>query len=136
MHRHYTTFGQRIRTLRIAKGYTLREFARLLDVSPTYVSQIEQDKFNPPAEERIVRMSALFGLDADELLAHAGRVADDLPAIIRREPRALATFLRTANGLSADAITRLTQQAQDLQHARGSNDHDDPGCSLPGQKTD
>ncbi len=136
MHRQYTTFGQRIRTLRIAKGYTLREFARLLDVSPTYVSQIEQDKFNPPAEERIIRMSELFGLDTDELLAHAGRVADDLPAIIRREPTALATFLRTANGLPADAITRLTQQAQHLHHERGSDDHDDPGCPLPGQETD
>ena len=42
-------FGQYIRELRTDKGITLREFARQLDVSPTYISQIEQGNFGPPA---------------------------------------------------------------------------------------
>ena len=109
-------FGQYIRQLRIAKGMTLREFARQLSVSPTYVSQIEQDKFSPPAEERVVRMAQLLGQDEDELLALAGRVAEDLPKIIRRHPRELATFLRTAKGLSADEINRLAKQAEKIKN--------------------
>ena len=59
-------FGQYIRELRTGKGITLREFARQLDVSPTYISQIEQGNFGPPAEERIVRMAQILGEHVDE----------------------------------------------------------------------
>lgn len=112
------SFGQYVRQLRTAKGITLREFARRLDVSPTYISQIEQGNFSPPAEERVVHMAQILGEDADELLALAGRVADDLPEIIREQPRALATFLRTAQGLSADEINRLAKQAEKIKQQR------------------
>lgn len=111
-------FGPHIRELRLAKGVTLREFARLLEVTPTYISQIEQEKFNPPAEDRIVRMAELLGVDADELLGLAGRVADDLPEIIREHPREMATFLRTASGLSAAEISKLAKQAQRLKQQK------------------
>jgi DNA-binding XRE family transcriptional regulator len=108
-------FGRYIRQLRTAKGITLRDFARRLDVSPTYVSQIEQDRFDPPAEERIIGMARILDLDADELLARAGRVADDLPKIIRQHPREMAVFLRTAKGLSAEEIEGLAKEAERLK---------------------
>jgi DNA-binding XRE family transcriptional regulator len=108
-------FGQYIRGLRVAQGITLRDFARQLDVSPTYISQIEQGHFAPPAEERVVLMAQILGEDVDELLARAGRVADDLPHIIRQQPRAIAHFLRTAKGLSAEDIERLVTQAEQLK---------------------
>lgn len=108
-------FGQYVRRQRMDKGITLRSFAKQLGVSPTYISQIEQGNFSPPAEERVVGMAQLLGEDVDELLALAGRVADDLPAIIRDQPRALAAFLRTAKGLSAKEINRLAEQAQVAQ---------------------
>lgn len=118
MGRRTSRFGERIRALRLAKGMTLREFARLLEVSPTYVSQIEQDKYAPPAEERVLRMAEILDQDADELLALAGRVADDLPEIIRRHPRELATFLRTVRDLPAAEIRKLTEQAQKRKSQR------------------
>jgi len=111
-------FGRYIRQLRTAKGITLREFARQLDVSPTYISQIEQGNFGPPAEERIVRMAQILGEHVDELLALAGRVADDLPEIIRQQPRAMATFLRMAKGLTADEINRLAKQAEKIKERK------------------
>ena len=113
-------FGQFVRQLRTAKGITLREFARRLGVSPTYISQIEQGNFSPPAEDRVVHMAQILGQDADELLALGGRVADDLPEIIREQPRALASFLRTAKGLSAEDIQRLAQQAERIKQRRKS----------------
>ena len=42
-------FGPYIRDLRMDTGITLREFARQLGVSPTYISKVEQGKFAPPA---------------------------------------------------------------------------------------
>lgn len=42
------TFGQRLRERRIAKGYSLRKFAELVGVSPTYLSRVEQGNVDPP----------------------------------------------------------------------------------------
>jgi transcriptional regulator with XRE-family HTH domain len=109
------SFGRHIRCLRTAHRLTLRELARRLEVSPTYLSQIEQENFPPPAENKIVRLAEILGQDVDELLGLAGRVADDLPKIIRQHPRAMATFLRTAQGLSAQQINELAKQAESLQ---------------------
>ena len=60
-------------------------------------------------------MAQILGEHVDELLALAGRVADDLPAIIRQQPKAMATFLRTAKGLSAADINRLAKQAEKIK---------------------
>ncbi|NLS96647.1 MAG: helix-turn-helix transcriptional regulator [Planctomycetaceae bacterium] len=108
-------FGQRIRQLRVDRELTLREFARLLDLSPTYISQVEQCKFSPPTEERVRQMAVLLQQDSDELLALAGHVSGDLPEIIRAQPREMASFLRAARGLSADDLRQLERQAKRLQ---------------------
>ncbi len=46
------TFGQLLREKRVAKGFSLRKFATLVDVSPTYISQVEQDNIDPPTADR------------------------------------------------------------------------------------
>ena len=107
-------FGERIRQLRVDRELTLREFARLLDLSPTYISQVEQCKFSPPTEERVRQMAVLLQQDCDELLALAGHVSGDLPEIIRTQPREMASFLRAAHGLSADDLRKLERQAKRL----------------------
>jgi DNA-binding XRE family transcriptional regulator len=65
---HLSSFGGRIRRLRMDHGITLRDFARRLEVSPTYISQIEQGNFKPPAEPVVVSMARILGQDSDELL--------------------------------------------------------------------
>jgi len=42
------TFGQVLREARLAKGITLRKFAEMVGISPTYLSQVEQDNADPP----------------------------------------------------------------------------------------
>lgn len=108
------SFGARIRRLRLARGYTLRRFAQQIGVSPTYMSQVEQDQGSPPAEDRIIRMAEALNEDPDELLAHVGRVAEDLPRIICRHPQMMASFLRTMRKLSVDEIAQLARQADEL----------------------
>ncbi|MCA9178169.1 MAG: helix-turn-helix transcriptional regulator [Planctomycetales bacterium] len=114
-------FGPFVRTQRIERGITLRDFARRLSVSPTYVSQVERENFSPPAEPCVRRIARILEVDEDELLALAGRVADDLPEIIRSQPRVMAAFLRTAHGLSSQDLQQLVVQAQSLK-----NRHRDP----------
>src|SRR6476661_5796639 len=103
-------FGAFIRRERLAKEIGLREMAKKIGVSPTYLSKIERDEFPPPAEDKVRKIAGILGQDKDELLALAGRVASDLTDIIREQPRGMADFLRAAKGLPSKDMTRLARQ--------------------------
>ncbi|MGE3746180.1 MAG: helix-turn-helix domain-containing protein [Sphingomonadaceae bacterium] len=105
-------FGAFIRREREGKEIGLREMAKKIGVSPTYLSKVERDEFPPPAEDKVRKIAGVLKLDADELLALAGRVATDLTDIIRERPREMADFLRAAKGLTAEDMVRLARQAQ------------------------
>jgi transcriptional regulator with XRE-family HTH domain len=105
-------FGALVRQKREAKEIGLREMAKKIGISPTYLSKIERGDFDPPAEDKVRKIAEIIGRDPDELLALAGRVASDLTDIIRQRPREMADFLRTAKGLSAKDIAQLARQAQ------------------------
>jgi HTH-type transcriptional regulator, competence development regulator len=105
-------FGAIVRREREAKEIGLREMAKMIGVSPTYLSKVERDEFPPPAEDRVRKIAEILDRDPDQLLALAGRVASDLTEIIRKRPREMADFLRAAKGLSADEMARLAREAQ------------------------
>ena len=87
-------FGELVRRKRVEKEIGLREMAKMIGVSPTYLSKVERDEFPPPAEDKVRKIADIIGCDADELLARAGRVSSDLSEIIKQRPRELATLLR------------------------------------------
>ena len=89
----------------------MREMAKKIGVSPTYLSKVERDEFPPPVEEKVRKIAEIIGRDPDELLALAGRVSSDLTDIIRKRPREMADFLRAAKGLTAEDIARFAKQA-------------------------
>jgi transcriptional regulator with XRE-family HTH domain len=109
------TFGQVLREARLAKGITLRKFAEMVGISPTYLSQVEQDHVDPPTAERVHTMANLLGANADEWTALAGRVPEDLPGIIQKQPTAMPELLREASGLTAEQLRFLREQARKLK---------------------
>jgi transcriptional regulator with XRE-family HTH domain len=115
------TLGQTLRSLRMDKGITLREMARRLDLTPTYVSLIEQNRASPPTEERIRQIGQILQLSeeqVDQLIAMAGRVPEDLHKMYDEHPHALASFLRTAKGLTPEDFRKLTEVAEELKKTR------------------
>lgn len=108
-------FGQMLREKRLAKGYSLRSFAKLVDVSPTYLSQVEQDNVDPPTAERVQRMAELLGENPDEWIALAGRVPEDLPGIIQKQPTEMPELLREASGLTADQLRQLREHVRKIK---------------------
>jgi transcriptional regulator with XRE-family HTH domain len=100
-------FGAFVRREREAKEIGLREMAKMIGVSPTYLSKIERDEFPPPVEDKVRAIAKIINCDADELLARAGRVSSDLSDIIKRRPIELAALLRTTKGLDGSGSTRL-----------------------------
>jgi transcriptional regulator with XRE-family HTH domain len=105
-------FGEFVRRHREAKEIGLREMARMIGVSPTYLSKVERDEFAPPAEDKVKAIAKIIGCNTDELMARADRVSSDLSDIIKRHPIELAALLRTTKGLTADEMTKLARQAQ------------------------
>src|SRR3981081_1277588 len=105
-------FGEFVRRAREAKDIGLREMAKMIGVSPTYLSKVERDEFSPPAEDKVKAIAKIIDCDADELLARAGRVSSDLSDIIKRRPIEFAALLRTTKGLKAEDIARLAYEVQ------------------------
>jgi len=110
-------FGQRIRDLREARkrtdpSFSLRKFATAVGISPTFLSKIETGEFDPPKAEKIITMAELLGIDADELLALAEKVDPELTDIIREKPMAVADFLRTTRGMSAEQLRAITARVR------------------------
>ena len=108
-------FGRFLRDKRLAKKYSLRKFAELVGVSPTYLSQVEQCNVMPPTADRVKRMAELLGENPDEWIALAGRVPEDLAGIIHKQPTEIPELLREANGLTADQFRQLREQVRKIK---------------------
>jgi len=93
-------------------AFSLRRFAEAVGISPTFLSKVETGEFDPPAPDKIKKIAELLHIDADELLAMAGRVDPELPKIIIGQPKAMADFLRTARDqkLTAEDLEELTRK--------------------------
>lgn len=73
--------GTQIRKARIAQGMTLRELARRINVSPSFVSQLERNKVNASVGTLYNLVNAL-GMSLDELMTSAADATpgEDVPA--------------------------------------------------------
>ena len=58
-------FGAFIRREREAKDIGLREMAKKIGVSPTYMSKVERDDYPPPAEDKVKAIAKIIECDAD-----------------------------------------------------------------------
>lgn len=123
------TFGSFIRNRRMARGLTLRGMAAKLDLSPVYMSNIENDRRAAPAQEHLERMAMLLQLDKadrEQMLDLAARsrqdrVSADLPDYIM-DREIVRAALRTAR--EADATDQEWQEFIDRIQKRMREDGD------------
>jgi transcriptional regulator with XRE-family HTH domain len=115
MTRKRRTFGQRLREKRIEKNFSLRKFAGLVGVSPTYLSRVERDNVMPPTADRVKRMADLLGENSDEWIAFAGRVPEDVPQILQKKPTEMPKLLREASILSSKQMHELMVQLRRIK---------------------
>lgn len=114
------SLGEIIREARVAKG-SLRDFAKKLEITPSYMSDIENDR-RIPAEEVLKRISELLGLDFNDLMARAGRFGDDAERYMRRHPTAGVLFRQISEAnLADDDLVKLLRKAEELGRSRGQD---------------
>ena|SRR6266481_882794 len=87
------TLGERLKRLRAGEGVGIKKLAPRLGVDHTYLSKLENDKA-VPSETVVKRIAEYFNDDADELLALAGKIPDDVRQILRDNPQEAAAYLR------------------------------------------
>jgi transcriptional regulator with XRE-family HTH domain len=103
------TFGSFIARKRDEGEHTLRGFARIIGITPVYLSNLEKDRRRDPSDEIVERIARHLLLDKEEkakmldLLAKAKKkpaVANDLPEYIN-ERDIVRVALRTAKDVDA-----------------------------------
>lgn len=115
MIRRKKVFGEVLRAAREGR-YSVRKFAELAGVSPTYLSQVEKGNVAPPTAERVKTMAELLDANPDEWISIAGRVPDDLQVIIQSHPIEMPALIRAANQLTDQQLRKIRSQILQLTH--------------------
>lgn len=119
------TFGSFVRELRMARGLSLRGLAAKLEVSPVYMSNMENDRRPAPAKEKLDRLIEILRLgqrETEQILDLAAKsktrqVSADLPEYIM-EKDIVRAALRTAKEVDAtdeewqEFIDRITRRGK------------------------
>jgi transcriptional regulator with XRE-family HTH domain len=88
------TFGARIKRERLGAGMTQRALAERVNVGVPHISKVEANRENP-SDELIVRLAAVFDLDADELFLAARRLPPSLAEEMASDPAGALEYFRT-----------------------------------------
>ncbi|MBM3994454.1 MAG: helix-turn-helix domain-containing protein [Planctomycetes bacterium] len=111
-------FGDYVRQRRLElqetdAAFSLRKVAAAIDVEPSYLSKIERGEQPPPGEKTIIALAKELGEDPDALLALAGKVSEELLAIIRKRPKLFAQLIRDLKNMPDHAVLRLVREVRD-----------------------
>lgn len=108
-------FGKMLREKRLARHITLRKFAEMVGVSPTYLSQVEQTNVMPPTADRVKRMAELLGENPHEWIALAGRVPDDVAAAFHKSPTVVPELLQIMRKMTTAQLRQLLAAAERIK---------------------
>ena len=61
--------GERIRYLRLQKGYSISRLAKETGVSKTYLSNLDRGVQNNPSLQILEKVAARFGITVDQLIS-------------------------------------------------------------------
>lgn len=111
-------FGPFVRIQREAllaedRRFSVRQVAQRIGVQPSYLSKVERGEVAPPSEATIGKLAVELDIDADVLLAMAGKVSSDLQEIIRKRPQLFAELIRELKRQPDHAVVRLVREVRD-----------------------
>ena len=112
------SLGDVIRRARTGAKLSLRDLSKLVAVTASYLSDIENER-RIPSEEVLVTIGKVLDLKFDDMMALAGRFGDQADRYFRRHPKAGALIRRVAElNLGDDDLDILVQQALELKQGK------------------
>lgn len=113
------TLGEVVRQARTEKGVSLRQQAGKLGMSPSYLSDIENDR-RVPAEPVLESLAELLDLDFDDLMTVAGRFGESTERYLKSHPLGVKLLRRIARmNLRDEELDRLMQTLQKWDRNKG-----------------
>ncbi|MBI3397728.1 MAG: N-6 DNA methylase, partial [Deltaproteobacteria bacterium] len=100
------TLGQKIRSLRLGKGLSIKKLSAILKINYTYISHIERDK-SIPSESLLKKIAKKLSADEEELKILSGKIPEDIKTILYKYPREAPMLIRDALG-SYEALKQLS----------------------------
>lgn len=94
--------GHAIREARIKKDIGVRQLARMLQVSATYIHMVERGLCKPPNTNRLAQIAGILGLDEDKLIELAQRDAQRANRALKRSCKEMYQII--------DALGMLTRE--------------------------
>ena len=102
-----TSLGEWLRDARMEKDNSLRALAAQLKITPSYLSDIENDR-RVPAEDVLQKLTGALDLPFDDAMAMAGRFGEQTDRYIKRQPEAVKLMRRvSAANLTAEEIRKI-----------------------------
>jgi transcriptional regulator with XRE-family HTH domain len=89
------SLGDLIRVTRANQEIGLREAARKLDITPSYLSDIELDR-RVPSDDILQRISELLTIPSEHLYMMAGKLDAQTLAYMQTHPKAIVLLRRIA----------------------------------------
>jgi len=89
--------GQKIRSLRLGKGLSIKKLSTLLKINYTYISHIERGK-SIPSEHLLKKIAKKLGADEEELEILSGKIPEDIKKILYEYPIEAPVLIRDALG--------------------------------------
>ena len=123
------TLGDMINGARVEKGMGLRALARELDIVPSYLSDIENNR-RVPSEAVLRDLARVLDLDFERMMQRAGRLGEDVERYLQENRRAGQLFRRiAASQLDQDALRELERLVDDFEQQESEGDNEDEGLS-------
>jgi transcriptional regulator with XRE-family HTH domain len=109
------TLGEVIRDARVEAGRSLRDLARALGITPSYQSDIENDR-RVPSEEVLQKTAEELKLNYEALMALGGRFGEDAQRYLRKHPTAGTLFRKlTDENASEEELKALLRRLDELR---------------------
>jgi transcriptional regulator with XRE-family HTH domain len=116
------SLGDLIREARVAKGFGLRELARKIGKTPSYLSDIENDR-RVPAEDVLQDIARMLDMDFDELMARAGRFGEEAVRYMMKTPAAGMLFRKISeHKLPEEQLQELAVRVEQLAKKKRRRD--------------
>lgn len=112
------TFGKVLQRIRRSKDMTQREVAKKIDMDFSYLSRLENDRFDskptPETIDKIADALSCDELEHNELMGAAGRITGELEKaaqIANKNPEMMRLF-RSAVHLSPEKLAQYAEQIE------------------------
>jgi transcriptional regulator with XRE-family HTH domain len=103
--------GEVIHDGRAKLKLSLRDVTKELDITPSYLSDIENNR-RVPSEEVLGKLAGFLNLDYNDLMARAGRFGEDAVRYMMKTPAAGVLFRRLAEGrASGETVEEILRYA-------------------------